>query len=304
MADATEIRSDNPSAEAPTESATEAVTAAAPAVEAALPAIEIVAAPETDKPVETPAVIEVAAQPAAARAAFLNAWLATFRASAATTMSAARPALLAGGIGFAAGAGLLLATIGIMGIGNLGAAPTPAPAPWATAAEETRAVKQTVVRLEAQVAEIKASIDAATRNANTQRAQIADRDQRNTRTQGEMQSRLVKIGESLERLEKRVVTTAATENAGAPASTQAATAAAPPHAEARAAPPKLAVVEGWTIRDVFRGRALVVSRRGVYEAAPGLHLPELGRVEAVTRENGRWVVITEKGIITVHRRMN
>jgi hypothetical protein len=40
----------------------------------------------------------------------------------------------------------------------------------------------------------------------------------------------------------------------------------------------------------------------VFEAAPGLHLPGLGRVEAVTRENGRWVVITEKGIITAMRR--
>jgi hypothetical protein len=53
---------------------------------------------------------------------------------------------------------------------------------------------------------------------------------------------------------------------------------------------------------VFRGRALVSSPRGVFEAAPGLHLPGLGRVEAVTRENGRWVVITEKGIITAMRR--
>lgn len=289
MADATEVRSDSAPtpADAPAKPATEIVTAAAPAAEMA-------AATEAANTVETPII----AAPAAAPASALRG-LAAIRSNITPAMPANRSALLAGGIGFALGAGLLLATIGAMGVGDLVAAPTPGAAAWTATAEETRALKQTIVKLEAQVAELKASIDTAARTVNTQRAQIADRDQRSTRTQAEMQTRLVKIGDALDRIEKRAAAAVATETTGSVAPGYAAAVAQPPAAEAKTPPP---VATGWFIRDIFRGRALVANRRGVFEAAPGLHLPELGRVEAVTRQNGRWVVITEKGIITVMRR--
>jgi hypothetical protein len=74
----------------------------------------------------------------------------------------------------------------------------------------------------------------------------------------------------------------------------------PPIAEPKKpAPPP--VVEGWVIRDVFRGRALVASRHGVFEAAPGLELPGLGHVESIKQQDGRWVVVTEKGLIVASR---
>jgi hypothetical protein len=113
-----------------------------------------------------------------------------------------------------------------------------------------------------------------------------------------MQTRLARIGDTVERLEKRVTAAAAAEATGtvAPAHAVAAAAATPKM------PPEPPVAAGWVIRDVFRGRALVASRRGVFEAAPGLFLPELGRVEAVTRRNGRWMVVAEKGIITTAHR--
>ena len=36
---------------------------------------------------------------------------------------------------------------------------------------------------------------------------------------------------------------------------------------------------------------------GLYEAYPGDPLPGLGRVDAVRYQDGRWVVVTSKGLI-------
>jgi hypothetical protein len=61
---------------------------------------------------------------------------------------------------------------------------------------------------------------------------------------------------------------------------------------------KLAVAEGWRLRDYFAGRAVVQNRSGrLFEVAPGSNLPELGRVEAINRDNGRVVVVTRNGTI-------
>jgi hypothetical protein len=224
------------------------------------------------------------------------------RTSIATAIPANRPALLAAGLGFAVGAGLLAAALGAIGVGHLVAAPTPTP--WTAAAEETRILKQAVARLDVQVAGLKASVDAASRHANTQRTQGTEREQRSARAQAEMQARLVKIGDAVERLEKRVAAAVATDATGsvAPRYAAAAAGAQPPPATAAETPVRPPVAAGWVIRNVMRGRALVANRRGVFEAAPGLFLPDLGRVEAVTRQNGRWVVVTENGIITAMRR--
>jgi hypothetical protein len=261
------------------------------------------AAPPENSPIPATAAGETSAPEAAAaapRTAF--AWAAKLRTTAAT-VTPSRSALVASGIGFAAGAGLLLATIGAMGVGRLIAAPNAKAAPSGAAVEETRVLKQTVSELGTQVAALKASVESANRQASNQRAQIAERYQRDARAQTELQSRLAKIGDTVERLEKRVTAAAAAETTGSVAPRYAAAAAETqlPAAEAKplARPP---VAAGWSIRDVFRGRAVVASRRGLFEAAPGMHLPELGRVEAVTRENGRWVVVAEKGIITTMRR--
>lgn len=254
-------------------------------------------------PAEAPAEAATATESTAAPPRAAAAWIGKVRTTITAAIPANRSALVATGIGFVAGAGLLLATLGVMGVGHLFAAPTAEAAPWTAAAEETRILKQTVAELGAQVAGLKASIETSNRHASTQRAQIADRYQRNIRAQAEMQTRLAKIGDTVERLEKRVAAAVAADATGtvAPRYAAAAAEAQPPAAQAKT-PPKPPIAAGWSIREVFRGRAVVASRRGVFEAAPGLHLPDLGRVEAVTREKGRWVVIAEKGIITTMRR--
>jgi hypothetical protein len=328
MTDTPDIRSD--SATTPTEAlaatttATDAEAVATPPVEtvataAAGPIAESVSAPEVKVAPERSPIAGSDAAPAG----ILPAWIGRIGGSVIPSLSVSRGALVACGIGVVAGMGILAGTVAFLGVGRLTAAPTPGPAPWTKAADETRVLKQAVGKLEAQVSSLKASIDTSNRHANTQQKQIVNRYEQGVRTQNEMQTRLVKIGDAVERLEKRVAAVVAAEATGSVAPRYAAAAAGAvqqqqqqqqqqqlPQTQAPAvvaavepkAPAEPPVVAGWTIRDVFRGRALVANRRGVFEAAPGLHLPELGRVEAVTRRNGRWVVVTEKGLITMSHR--
>ena len=64
-----------------------------------------------------------------------------------------------------------------------------------------------------------------------------------------------------------------------------------------AAIPRLPIVDGWVLRDVGEGTARVQGRLGVYEVYPGDPLPGLGRVDAIRQQDGRWVVVTSRGLI-------
>jgi hypothetical protein len=55
------------------------------------------------------------------------------------------------------------------------------------------------------------------------------------------------------------------------------------------------------LRDVHRGTAFIEGRAGVIEVEQGDLVPGLGRIEAVRKQEGRWVVVTSKGTITAPR---
>ncbi|MBV8838717.1 MAG: hypothetical protein JO000_19455 [Alphaproteobacteria bacterium] len=66
------------------------------------------------------------------------------------------------------------------------------------------------------------------------------------------------------------------------------------------APPqnlKAPTVQGFVLRRVYDGAALIESRDGMIEVEPGIVAPGLGRIEAIKREDGRWVVVTARGIV-------
>ena len=56
-------------------------------------------------------------------------------------------------------------------------------------------------------------------------------------------------------------------------------------------------VDGWVLRDVSRGAALIEGRSGLYEVLAGDPVPGLGRVDAIRKQDGRWVVVTSRGLI-------
>ena len=66
-----------------------------------------------------------------------------------------------------------------------------------------------------------------------------------------------------------------------------------------AAPDKPPVIDGWALRDVYDGTAILENRRRrLVEVAPGDMLPGVGRVEGVERHGREWVVVTRQGLVT------
>ena len=96
------------------------------------------------------------------------------------------------------------------------------------------------------------------------------------------------------------ITGSVTPPAPAAATTAASSAASAPPAPTT--PPKtevarLPTVDGWTLRDVNHGGALIEGRQGLYEVYAGDPVPGLGRVDAIRKQDGRWVVVTTKGLV-------
>ena len=63
----------------------------------------------------------------------------------------------------------------------------------------------------------------------------------------------------------------------------------------------LPVVRGWVIRAVRNGHILVYGQGETFDVVPGAPLPGLGRIETIKQIDGRWVVVTPKGLITARR---
>jgi hypothetical protein len=190
-----------------------------------------------------------------------------------------RFALLAATIALAAAIGSFLGSLTASEM----ARQSPAAATMAGAAAGN--VSQAVKLQLAELAAIKSNLDNASRSANAQFAKIVDRLDRVEHAQTDP-AKLAQIADAVDRIDKR--------NAAATDITGSIAAGSSPAAE-----PKLPVVDGWIVQDVQAGRALVASRYGgEFEVAPGSVLPGLGRVETVKRQDGQWVVVTARGLIT------
>jgi hypothetical protein len=67
--------------------------------------------------------------------------------------------------------------------------------------------------------------------------------------------------------------------------------------EASAQVPQKAPIQGWVLREVYDGIALVEGRGGYREVQVGEAIPGAGKVEAIERRGRRWVVVTSQGLI-------
>jgi len=77
----------------------------------------------------------------------------------------------------------------------------------------------------------------------------------------------------------------------------AAAPAATPKSEVKPEVNRLPTVDGWKLSDVGYGGALIENRRGTYEVYAGDFIPGLGRIDAIRKQDGRWVVVTSKGLV-------
>jgi hypothetical protein len=135
--------------------------------------------------------------------------------------------------------------------------------------------------LASDLAALKSSIEAGNKDAKARAAQLAERIERAEKAAADP-AKFAKLNETIDRLEKKASAPVAPETTGS--------IAAPKDAR----PP---IVEGWTLRDVFDGRAMIESRTGLYEVGPGSNIPGLGRIETIRRVDGRWAVFTPRGIV-------
>jgi hypothetical protein len=166
--------------------------------------------------------------------------------------------------------------------------PAPVMAAGKLGSEEIQALKENVVQARVELAALKASTDAGNRIATTQFTKIAERIERMERNAAEPASKITKAVESLERL-------ARTEGAASPKDLTGSI--TPPQPVAA----KSGGVEGWVLRDVHRGTAFIEGRAGVMEVEQGDLVPGLGRIDAIRKQDGRWVVVTSKGTITARQ---
>jgi hypothetical protein len=57
-------------------------------------------------------------------------------------------------------------------------------------------------------------------------------------------------------------------------------------------------IEGWTLREVVNGTAVLEGPNGVWRATPGQMVPGVGRVESIVRWGNRLIVATSSGLIS------
>ncbi|HEY6602684.1 MAG TPA: hypothetical protein VI009_12825 [Xanthobacteraceae bacterium] len=203
-------------------------------------------------------------------------------------------------------AGALGGALATAGIGKLMAGEPAQESVQAPAKDN--ALEASVARLDAEIVALKSSLEHNSRTTTGQLNKASDRLDKVEKAQAEPAAKLAKLSETVDKLRAAQASTTTAAAAPAPAKEVTGTipqqqaAAAPAAPPASAAPPKpevarLPTVEGWVLRDVANGSALIESRRGMYEVYAGDPIPGLGRVDAIRKQDGRWVVVTSKGLI-------
>jgi len=195
-------------------------------------------------------------------------------------------------------AGALGGALATAGVGKLMAGDS------ASASARDSAFEAAVTRIDADIVALKASLEHTAKTGATQFNKTSDRLDKVEKAQVEPAAKLAKLSEAVDKLRTAQASAASAQaqardvNVTGSVPQQVAAAATP----APAAPPKpevarMPTVEGWVLRDVANGSALIEGRRGMYEVFAGDPVPGLGRVDAIRRQDGRWVVVTSKGLI-------
>ena len=176
-----------------------------------------------------------------------------------------------------------------------------------TKVASTRALEDSISRIDTEVAALRTSLEQASKHSASQIGKTSDRLDKVEKAQAEPAAKLAKLSEAVDKL--RTASAAAPRIApiagGGPGraegkttgSIQTANAAPVPLPAPKPEIARLPTVEGWVLRDVANGSALIEGRQGIFEVYAGDPIPGLGRVDAIRKQDGRWVVVTSKGLI-------
>jgi hypothetical protein len=178
----------------------------------------------------------------------------------------------------------------------------------AAASGGSRALEASMARIDTDMSALKLSIEHTSKIGMSQFNKTSERLDKVEKAQAEPAAKLAKLSEAVDKLRTApaaasvpVAAAPAKEVTGSIAPVAAAPAAAPKtdlKAEPKPEVARLPTIDGWVLRDIGHGGALIQSRReGVYEVYAGDFVPSLGRIDAVRKQDGRWVVVTSKGLI-------
>jgi len=206
-----------------------------------------------------------------------------------------RLAALAAVVALATVTGALGGALATAGLGRLVGADA--------ASAGNRTFEATVARIDADILNLKLGVEHTSKTGMSQFNRTSDRLDRLERAQAEPAAKLAKLSEAVEKLRAAaaVAPAAPVPSAAAPVAAKDATGSIAPAPTPADAPKvelaRLPTVEGWVLRGVSNGVALIEGRRGIYEVYAGDPVPGAGRVDAIRRQDGRWVVVTSKGLI-------
>jgi hypothetical protein len=156
-------------------------------------------------------------------------------------------------------------------------------APMPTLVDETRAVWSAVTKLQNDVAVLKSNTESMSRAGNP--------GSNNTGTAStSAPGQISNLNERFDRIERRIDALATRDTTG--------TVPAAPAQKVGARGP----LADWSVRDVYRNSALIQGTKlGMKEVSPGDNVPGLGRIHSIRQQDGRWVVVTSRGIIAQPR---
>jgi hypothetical protein len=169
-------------------------------------------------------------------------------------------------------------------------------------AQKDSALEASVARIDADIVTLKASLEHTAKMGMSQFNKTSDRLDKVEKAQTEPAAKLAKLSEAVDKLRAAPAAAPAAVAAAPVAAREVTGTVSPPATTAAMAPPKpevarLPTVEGWVLRDVGNGGALIEGRQGIYEVYAGDPVPGLGRVDAIRKQDGKWVVVTSKGLI-------
>jgi hypothetical protein len=161
-----------------------------------------------------------------------------------------------------------------------------------------------IARIDADLLALKASVEHTSKLGVSQFNKTSDRLDKVEKAQAEPAAKLAKLSDAVDKL--RAAAAAPVPVAAVPAAAKEVTGSIAPPATAAAPIPlpvprpevaRLPTIEGWVLREVANGVALIEGRQGIFEVYAGDPVPGLGRVDAIRKQDGRWVVVTSRGLV-------
>lgn len=169
------------------------------------------------------------------------------------------------------------------------------------------ALEEHIARLDTELTALKGEVDRNAKLSATSRARSVDRLERLEKAQAEPAAKLAKLSETVEKLRTTPPPAPAPAVVPPPAPAPAPVASIAPkdvtgsiNTPTPAPKPEVArlpLVDGWRLVDVADGGATIEGRAGVFEVYAGDPIPGLGRVDAIRKQDGRWTVVTSRGLI-------